>query len=507
MYALLIDGHSLTPAQVHQVACQHRPVELAPEVLPAVQRARAVVEQALASGQTVYGVNTGFGYLKNRLIPPDQIRQLQRNLILSHACGVGPLFAREQVRAMMLLRANTLIQGHSGVRPVVVETLLACLNAGIHPQVPEQGSVGASGDLAPLSHLVLGLIGEGQVDFRGTVWPAAQALAEVGLQPLVLEAKEGLALINGTQPMSALACAVVSEMAELLDLADLIAAMSIQAALGSAEAFRPELHRLRPHPGQMLSARRIYSAMLPSALVDSHADCDRVQDAYSFRCAPQVHGASRDSWSHIAQVVAREINAVTDNPLILPESGEIISCGHFHGQPIALVMDFAAVALAELANISERRIERLVNPQLNQGLPAFLTPHEGLNSGLMIAQYTAAALVSENKGLAHPAAVDSIPTSASQEDHVSMGTIAARKALKILQHTRQVLAIELLCAAQALDLRAPLTPSPVAQAALTCLRAEIPTLGADRWLAPDLNAAAELLASGRLLAAVADWRA
>ncbi|PIQ29228.1 histidine ammonia-lyase [bacterium (Candidatus Blackallbacteria) CG17_big_fil_post_rev_8_21_14_2_50_48_46] len=503
--ALTIDGHSLTLQAVQEVAQTGRKVTLAASVKEPLEKARAVVENALSSGEIVYGVNTGFGYLKNTQIPAEDIRSLQRNLILSHACGVGQPFAREQVRAMMLLRANTLIQGHSGVRPIVVETLLACLNVGIHPQVPSQGSVGASGDLAPLSHLVLALLGEGQVEFRGTLWPAAQALAEAGIEPLVLEAKEGLALINGTQPMSAVACAVVSGMEKLLDQADLIAALSIQGALGSFQAFRKELHQLRPHPGQLLSAERIWKAMQNSDIVNSHADCDRVQDAYSFRCAPQVHGASRDSWNHIRQVVEREINSVTDNPLILPESNEIISCGHFHGQPIALVMDFAAIALAELANISERRIERLVNPQLNQGLPAFLTPREGLHSGFMIAQYTAASLVSENKVLAHPASVDSIPTSASQEDHVSMGTIAARKALQILEQTRQVLAIELLCACQALDLRAPIQPSPIAAQVLAQVRTQIPMLEADRYLAPDLEKASKLLAEGSLLKGLEDW--
>jgi histidine ammonia-lyase len=501
---LTIDGHSLTIEQVEAVAVQNTQVKLAPSCLPLLLKARSVVENALASGKVVYGVNTGFGYLKNRQIPNEDIRSLQRNLILSHACGVGTPFAQERVRAMMLLRANTLIQGHSGVRPIVVETLLACLNAGIHPVVPSRGSVGASGDLAPLAHLVLALLGEGWVDFKGARWPAGHALAEAGITPLVLEAKEGLALINGTQPMSALASAVVFGMGQLLDLADLIAAMSIQAALGSAQAFRAELHHLRPHPGQVFSAKRLWQAMQNSEIVNSHADCDSVQDAYSFRCAPQVHGASRDTWTHIRQIVEREINSVTDNPLILPESDEIISCGHFHGQPIAFAMDFAGIALAELANISERRIERLVNPQLNQGLPAFLTPREGLNSGLMIPQYTAAALVSENKVLAHPASVDSIPTSASQEDHVSMGTIAANKALQILNHSRQVMAIELICACQALELRQPLQPSPVAAAALAAVREQIPFLQDDRYLSPELELASNMLADGSVWNAVKD---
>ncbi|MEZ0371233.1 MAG: histidine ammonia-lyase, partial [Candidatus Sericytochromatia bacterium] len=422
--ALELDGHSLTIAEALEVA-KGRQVALASEALPRILAAREVVEAVIRDHQVVYGINTGFGYLKHQVIPSDELELLQRNLILSHACGVGVPFAREVVRGIMLLRANTLIQGHSGVRIELVEQLLAFLNLGIHPVIPSRGSVGASGDLAPLAHLGLALIGEGPVEYRGEILPAAEVLRQTGLRPLVLQAKEGLALINGTQPMSAVACLVTQGLEQLLDLADMIAAMSIQAGLGSCQPFRAELHALRPHPGQRESARLLWAWMQESEIMRSHTDCGQVQDAYAFRCVPQVHGASRDACRYLQQVIGLEINAVTDNPIILPESGEIISCGHFHGQPVALAMDFAKVAIAELANISERRIERLVNPQLNRGLPAFLTEHGGLNSGLMIAQYTAAALVSENKVLAHPASVDSIPTSANQEDHVSMGTIAA----------------------------------------------------------------------------------
>lgn len=495
---LLLDGRTLTIDQVNEVAVARRPVALDAAALPRIAAARQVVEDVIKSKQVVYGINTGFGYLKNQVIAADQLEALQRNLILSHACGVGTPFAREVVRGIMLLRANTLIQGHSGVRLALVEQLLACLNQGIHPVIPSRGSVGASGDLAPLAHLSLALIGEGEVEYKGRIWPAAQALAEAGLKPLVLQAKEGLALINGTQPMSSLACLVVKGLRRLVDCADMIAALSIQAGMGSCQPFRAELHALRPHPGQQASAALLWHWMQDSEIIHSHAGCDQVQDAYSFRCVPQVHGASRDACDHLERVLGIEINAVTDNPIILPESGEIISCGHFHGQPIALAMDYAKIALSELANLAERRIERLVNPQLNQGLPAFLTPHGGLNSGLMIAQYTAAALVSENKVLAHPASVDSIPTSANQEDHVSMGTIAANQALQILGHVEQVLGIELICAAQALDLRKPLKASPAAEAVLALVREAIPALATDRFMGPDLAQAKDLIASGRL---------
>jgi len=497
---LLLDGHSLSIAQVLEVI-RGRPVALSPSAVQAIHRSRQVIDEVVASGQVVYGINTGFGYLKNQVIPTEQLETLQRNLILSHACGVGEPFSEAVVRGIMLLRANTLVQGHSGVREVLVQRLLDYLNQGIHPVIPSQGSVGASGDLAPLAHLALALMGEGEVNWRGQRAATQEVLRRFPeLPPLCLQAKEGLALINGTQPMASLACLVTQGLAELLDMADLVASLSIQAGLGSRQAFRADLHQLRPHPGQIETARLLWHWLAESELMDSHEDCDQVQDAYSFRCVPQVHGASRDTCSHLQQVLSREINAVTDNPVILPESGEIISCGHFHGQPVALIMDFAAIALAELASISERRMERLLNPALNQGLPAFLTPHGGLNSGLMIPQYVAAALVSENKVLAHPASVDSIPTSANQEDHVSMGTIAANKALKVLGHSQQVLAIELLCACQALNLRDPLQPSPAARAVLQFVRAQIPQLQTDRWLGPELAQAVAWFQNGTLTA-------
>ena len=493
---LLIDGFSLQVQDVIAVSEHHQPVQLSETALPRIAAARSVIENVLKKKQIVYGINTGFGYLKNQVIPAEDLEELQHNLILSHACGVGEDFSEATVRGIMLLRANTLVQGHSGARLELVEQIITYLNRGIHPRIPAQGSVGASGDLAPLAHLALALIGEGEVHFKGQKRPTQDLLSELKIQPLRLQAKEGLALINGTQPMSSLACQVIAGFKELLDLADLIASMSIQAGLGSRQAFRPELHALRPHPGQRTSAALLWHWLADSEIMESHDGCDRVQDAYSFRCVPQVHGASRDTLRHLEEVIQHEINAVTDNPIILPETGEIISCGHFHGQPVALIMDFAGIAIAELANISERRIERLVNPQLNQGLPPFLTRYGGLHSGFMISQYAAASLVSENKVLAHPASVDSIPTSANQEDHVSMGTTAANKALKILRHSQQVLAIELLCACQALDLRAPLKPSAVAQAVLKRVRSQIPVLDKDRYMAPDQEQALKIVRSG-----------
>ena len=497
----LIEGYNLQLSDVIAVARHGRPVGLHPSTQKPVADARAVVEKVITEDAVVYGINTGFGYLKNKRIPPKDLAQLQRNLILSHACGVGTPFSEEVVRAIILLRTNTLVQGHSGIRQCVLDRLVDFLNHGVHPVIPSRGSVGASGDLAPLSHLALALIGEGDVMFRGKHWPTAQVLAELGWEPLELQAKEGLALINGTQPMSAVACMVLDGLGALLEQADLIAAMTLQVGMGSRQAFRPDLHALRPHPGQLETATNLWNWMGESEMVEAHVDCDQVQDSYAFRCIPQVHGASRDTYTHAVSVLTREINAVTDNPIIMPHdteygsAGDIISCGHFHGQPIAFIMDFAAIALSELANISERRIERLVNPQHNQGLPAFLSPEEGLNSGFMIPQYIAAALVSENKVLAHPASVDSIPTSANQEDHVSMGTTAANKALQILEHCQQVLGIELLCAAQAMDLRRPLKASAPAEAAYETLRAQVPVLQADRYLSPELEQAAALLKS------------
>ena len=466
-----------------------------------LERARAAVLATVRGGDDaprVYGVNTGFGALSEVPVSRAKIRALQRNLVRSHACGVGPALPRQTVRAMMLLRAQVLALGHSGVRPQVVETLCKLLDAGVHPVIPEQGSVGASGDLAPLAHLALVLIGEGFAELDGKVVPAAKALARVRVAPLELQEKEGLALINGTQLMTARAAEIAVEGEALCRLADLAGAMSVEALEASHHPFEARVHALRPHPGQVASAEHMRRLLAGSAIVESHRDCGKVQDAYSLRCLPQVHGAVRDAIGFVRSVVETELNSVTDNPLVFGPA-ELVSAGNFHGQPLAIALDLAAIALASLANISERRIEQLVNPVFSSGLPPFLATETGLDSGFMIAQVTAAALVAENKILAHPASVDSIPSSAGKEDHVSMGATAARKAVQVLAHARQVLAIEILVAGQGLDLRSPLVPGAGVAAAHRALRKRVRPLQGDRILAPDLAAVAELVADGTLL--------
>ncbi len=472
---------------------------LAAAALGRIEASRAYVEGLLKKPEAVYGVNTGFGRFATVRIPPEQLRELQRNLLLSHAIGVGEPFPTEVVRGMLLLRAQSLALGYSGVRSVVVAYLLEFLNRGVHPVVPSQGSVGASGDLAPLAHMSLPLIGEGEVEYGGRVRPAADVLNELGLEPLTLEAKEGLALINGTQAMTSLLALLVWDAALLLKGADLALAMSVEALKGSHRPFLEAVARLRPHPGMATVSANLRKLLEDSAIQRSHLHCDKVQDAYSLRAAPQVHGASRDALTHVTEVVLLELGSVTDNPLILPDEGEVISAGNFHGQPLALAADYAGIALAELANISERRIEQMLNPALS-GLPAFLADQGGLHSGLMISQYTAAALVSENKVLAHPASVDSIPTSANQEDHVSMGAHACRKARAIFENALTVIAIELVSAAQALDYHLPLEPGLGVRAAHARIRAEIPHLDRDRYLRPELDKIRELLRTGELVA-------
>lgn len=505
-----IDGNSLTLEDVERVARLRPPVLLSAPALAQLDHSRRAVEDVVQSGAPVYGITTGFGKFKDVTIDPKDTQKLQRNLLLSHAAGVGPNFDTPVVRAALLLRANALAKGYSGVRPQVVTLLLDLLNKEVHPCVPEQGSLGASGDLAPLAHLALVLIGEGSAEFRGETLAGGQALVKAGLEPLVLEAKEGLALTNGTQIMSAMGALIVLEADRLVKMADIIGAMSLEAQLGSSRAFNAQIHAARPHPGQIQSAQNLRLLLKDSGLIASHANCPMVQDAYSLRCMPQVHGASRQAFKHAREVFEIEINAATDNPLVFDDG--IMYGGNFHGQPLAIVLDYLSVALAELANISERRTERLVNPALSNGLPAFLTKYGGLNSGYMIAQYTAAALVSENKSLAHPASVDSIPTSANQEDHVSMGATAGRKARAILQNVRRVLAIELLCAAQGLDFRlheqtfckggeqhTGVAPGPGILAAYRLVREQIPFLDDDRELHSDILKADQILQSGELL--------
>jgi histidine ammonia-lyase len=461
-------------------------------------KSRAYVEQLVAEGEPVYGVNTGFGKFQNVRIPADKLRELQRNLVLSHAIGVGAPFSDEVVRGMLLLRAQSLALGHSGVRPEIVELLLAFLNYGVHAIVPSQGSVGASGDLAPLAHLSLALIGEGEVSYRGKVRPSLEVMRELGLEPLVLEAKEGLALVNGTQAMSSLLALLAADACLLLTTADIAAAMSVEALKGSHRPFDGAVARLRPHPGTLQVSENLTRLLADSAINLSHADCPKVQDAYSLRAVPQVHGAVRDALRHVREVLIVEINAVTDNPLIYPDEERVISGGNFHGEPLALAADYAGLALAELANISERRVEQTLNPALS-GLPAFLAEEGGLHSGLMISQYTAAALVSENKVLAHPASVDSIPTSANQEDHVSMGTIACRKARDIYENSLWVLAIEMMAAAQALDFHKPLRPSRGVEAVHRRIRTEIPHLERDFFYKPELHKIREMIRGGELV--------
>lgn len=479
------------------------PVSLAPEAKKRIEQGRTFVEELVREGAPIYGVNTGFGRMAQVRIPNSDLKLLQRNLLLSHAIGVGEPFPPEVVRGMLLLRAASLALGYSGVRPVVVERLLEFLNLGIHPVVPSQGSVGASGDLAPLSHMCLPLIGEGEVEYRGQSGSASEVLKQARLEPLELEAKEGLALINGTQAMASLLALLVIDSETLLKSADLAAAMSVEALKGSHRPFDDAVARLRPHPGAIQASGNMRQLLLDSEIQRSHLDCDKVQDPYSLRAVPQVHGASRDAIAHVRDIILREMQSVTDNPLVLWDQARVVSAGNFHGQPLALAADYAGIALSEIASISERRIEQMLNPSLS-GLPAFLAEGSGLNSGLMISQYTAAALVSENKVLAHPASVDSIPTSANQEDHVSMGTIACRKARAIFENALWVLAIELASAAQALDFHAPLRPGKGVEAAYHRIRQVVPHLDRDRYLKPELSRLRELIRSGEVVQVAED---
>ncbi|HEY4100643.1 MAG TPA: histidine ammonia-lyase [Gemmatimonadales bacterium] len=494
-------GAPLTLADVVRVANDGAPVALAFEARERVAKSRDYIERLVAENRTVYGVTTGFGKLANVRIPPADVQQLQRNLVRSHAMGVGEPLSQEVVRAMLLLRAQSLAMGYSGVRIDVIELLIGMINHGIHPVIPSQGSVGASGDLAPLAHMALALIGEGKVELGDALLPARGALEEVGLVPITLEAKEGLALINGTQAMTAIAALTVSDALELASAADIAAAMSLEALKGSRTPFDPRVTAIRPHHGAIEVAANVLAVSANSPIHASHADCDKIQDAYSLRCVPQVHGASRDALRHAAEVVTREINAVTDNPLIFAADDTVISAGNFHGQPIAVVMDYAKIAIAELANIAERRVEHMMDPAVS-GLPAFLARQGGLHSGLMISQYTAASLVSENKVLAHPASVDSIPTSANQEDHVSMGTIAARQCASILENARWVTAIEVLSATEALEFHKPLEPGPGVGAAIRLVRSVVPPLEGDRIMTGDLAAVRDLIVSRSLRDAV-----
>jgi histidine ammonia-lyase len=509
MPPLPLTGRDLSIDNVIEVALGRREVTLDPGAADRMRASRAVIERLVADGATVYGVTTGFGDLADTRVGPAQTADLQRNLVRSHAAGVGEPLPDEVVRAMLVLRANALAIGLSGVRVDIVDLLVAMLNAAIHPVVPSRGSLGASGDLAPLAHVALVLIGEGEATVDGAgPGSGADALARAGLEPVELQAKEGLALLNGTQLMAGIGAIAHHDALRLALAADVVGAMSLEAMLGTGAAFAEELIGARPHPGQVASARHLRELLTDSEIWNSHrADTEhRVQDAYSLRCMPQVHGAVRDALAELDRVLSVEINAVTDNPLVFP-SGEVVSGGNFHGEPLALALDYATMAVAELASISERRTARLVDVHLSGGLPPFLAERPGIESGLMIAHYSAAALVNELQTLAHPASVDSIPTSANQEDHVSMGATAALHLRAAVDRAEHVLAIEALCAAQGIDFRAPLRPGAGVAAAHAAIRARVAHLDADRPPAPDIAAARDLVHSGELLANGATQRA
>jgi histidine ammonia-lyase len=516
MKALHINGNDLALEAVREVAIDNRPVLLAPDAREAVERARAVVDALVAGNHLSYAITTGVGKLSDVRIAGDQIRELQLNLVRSHAVGVGEPLSVAETRAMMLLRANSLSKGHSGVRGIVIDTICEMLNRKVTPFVPSQGSVGASGDLAPLAHLALALIGEGEcISEDGKRSPSAEALQRTGIKPLVLEAKEAVSLINGTQAMLAIGTLSLLAAETLVDSADVIGSMTLDALRGTDVAFDDRIHQARPHRGQIHSASNLRRMLEGSQIRESHRDCGRVQDAYSLRCIPQVHGAVRDTLSNCREVFETEANSAVDNPLVFlsnshegtgvharpaeqSSASEVISGGNFHGEPIAFALDFLAIALSALAGISERRIERLVNPALNEGLPPFLAPGAGLNSGFMMPQVTAAALVSENKVLAHPASVDSITTSGNKEDYVSMGMTAALKLRRVVENTRSVLAIEAMAAAQALDFVAPLKTGRRGQKACEAIRSVCPTMDKDRVMYHDFARIADLIAAGKL---------
>jgi len=501
--AIGLTGDDLTLADVWAVAVERAPATLSEAAREKMRVAREVVERAAhGSREHTYGVNTGFGRFVNRSIPEELTEELQLRLLRSHACGVGEPYADEIVRAAMLLRANTLAKGNSGARDGTVELLLECLDRDVLPIVPSRGSVGASGDLAPLAHLALPLVGEGEAFVDGERLPGFEALTRVGLEPIRLQAKEGLSLINGTQFMAAFGALGLVRARRLARVADLACAQSLEALQGSSTSFLPQIHALRPLRGQGDSAANVLTLLEGSAINEAHRWCDKVQDAYSLRCAPQVHGAARDLLDYVEYTISVELNAATDNPLVLVDDDALVSNGNFHGQPLAFALDALAMAVAELASISERRLERLVNPNLSDGLPAFLTTDGGLNSGFMIPQYVAASLVSENKVLCHPASVDSIPTSAGQEDHVSMGNAAGLKSWQVLANAERTVAIELLAGAQAVEFHAPLEPGRGVRATRAAVRELSPRLRDDRPLAPDIEAVATAIREGSLLAAV-----
>jgi len=493
---LVLDGQPLTLEEIGEVALSGREVALAPTAVPRIRASRAVVDALLAGGGTAYGINTGFGKLSDVRIEPEQVQALQRNLVRSHACGVGEPLSQDAVRAMLLLRANVLSKGFSGVRVELVERLIAMLNRRIHPVIPSRGSVGASGDLAPLAHLALAVMGEGMVVFDDRHIPAAMALLQWALPPLTLEAKEGLALLNGTQAITAVGGLALARALRVVELSDLAGAMTLEALRGTPTPFDERIHKVRPHPGQVAAAAHLRALLAESEIRESHRENDpRVQDAYSLRCMPQVHGAARDALAQARSTLETEAGAATDNPLVFP-GGEILSGGNFHGAPLALVLDAAAIAMTTMMGIAERRIDRLVNPDINEGLPPFLSHTPGVSSGLMIAHIAAAALLNEAKVLAHPASADSVPTSGGKEDHVSMGMTAALKFRQVVENAEKVLAIELICAAQGLEFRRPLKPALRVGEALAHVRQRVRALEVDRVLAGDIESLAAAVRQG-----------
>ena len=503
MELVILDGQSLTLAEIEAVSLDNCRVEIALAAQTRMATSRATIEEILAAGHTVYGVNTGFGKLSDVRIPHESLAQLQTNLVRSHSAGVGNPLSEAESRAMLLLRANVLAKGFSGNRPELVNLLVAMLNAGVHPVIPEKGSVGASGDLAPLAHLALVVIGEGEAVYRGERMQGGEALKRAGLARLALAAKEGLALLNGTQAMTAVGALAIARAQRLVQLADAAGAMSLDALKGTPAAFDARIHEARPHAGQVAAAAHLIALLEGSEIRESHREhCSRVQDAYCLRCMPQVHGAVRGVLAHVAGVLETEAGSATDNPLVFPkrssktQEDEVLSGGNFHGAPLAYAFDYAAIALTDLAGITERRIDRLLNPDINEGLPAFLSSDPGLSSGFMIAQIVAAALINECQVLAHPSSTGSIPTDGGKEDHVSMGMTGALKLRQIVEHAERIVAIELMCAAQALEFRRPLKSSPQLEGVHAAVRAVVPRLEQDRVLAPDINALAGAVKDG-----------
>ncbi|MDZ7373948.1 MAG: histidine ammonia-lyase [candidate division KSB1 bacterium] len=504
MRKIVLDGEHLTLEDLHAAATSPLVrIEVSPQARRRMQAARQLIEERVREGRVVYGVTTGFGKLAQVVIPPEDVDQLQLNLVRSHAAGVGERLPAEVVKAALVLKANTLAKGYSGVRPEVVDVLLELYHRGVVPAVPAQGSVGASGDLAPLAHLTLVLLGEGWAEYNGELLPGGEALRRAGIEPLRLGAKEGLALLNGTQISTAIAAMALLRAENLLRCADLAAAMSLEGLLGTPASFDERIQLVRGYVGQVETARNVRQLVEESEIVASHKDCGKVQDAYSLRCVPQVHGAVREALRFVRGMISVELNAATDNPLVFAEDGEILSGGNFHAQPISMACDYLTIAVSQLANMSERRIQDLMDPVISQ-LPAFLAPKAGLNSGFMIAQVTTASLVSENKTLAHPASVDSIPTSANQEDFVSMAAWAARKALRVVENAEVVIAVELLAAAQAFDLRRPLRPGRGTARAYQIIRGFVPFLAEDRVLQPEIEEVVRLIRSGELVRGVGE---